>query len=118
MSYKEGTIELGSTFSRRQVEVIAGLSAGFSTTIIMHPLDLIKIRLQLAVANNQIRMSPFGSITLMISSINSDALVSYRRSMSEELQLSRNGKSKTIPAPTGKTSPEALSIVETSPRLS
>lgn len=109
MSYKEGAIELGSTFSRRQVEVIAGLSAGFSTTIIMHPLDLIKIRLQLAVANNQIRMSPFGSITLMIRSINSDALVSYRRSMFEELQLSRNGKSTTIPAPTGKTSPEALS---------
>lgn len=34
--------------SSRQVEVVAGLVAGFATTLTTHPLDLIKIRLQLA----------------------------------------------------------------------
>jgi solute carrier family 25 folate transporter 32 len=34
--------------TRRQVEVVSGLSAGFTTTIITHPLDLIKVRLQVS----------------------------------------------------------------------
>lgn len=35
-------------FSSREIEVISGLLAGFSTTIVTHPLDVIKIRLQLS----------------------------------------------------------------------
>lgn len=34
--------------SRRQIEILSGLSAGLSTTIVTHPLDLIKTRLQLS----------------------------------------------------------------------
>ena len=32
--------------NRSLVEIIAGLTAGVATTIIVHPLDLIKTRLQ------------------------------------------------------------------------
>ncbi|KAL6450468.1 FLX1 Mitochondrial FAD carrier protein FLX1 [Candida maltosa Xu316] len=34
--------------SSREIETISGLAAGFSTTIVTHPLDVIKIRLQVS----------------------------------------------------------------------
>lgn len=37
----------GRDLSKRNVEVVSGLAAGFTTTIVTHPLDLIKLRLQL-----------------------------------------------------------------------
>lgn len=64
-------------FSSRQVESIAGLCAGFATTIITHPLDIIKIRLQLsntaAHHNGTTSSKPFQSVLYIIRQINHDA---------------------------------------------
>lgn len=57
-------------WSRRQTEIIAGLVAGFSTTIVTHPLDLIKVRLQLS---NEKSTRPFGTLRSVITGISQDA---------------------------------------------
>lgn len=62
-------------FSRRQIEVIAGLSAGFSTTIVMHPLDLIKVRLQLSSGNTNRRFKLFYDV---ISNIKKSAIQDFQ----------------------------------------
>lgn len=59
-----------SELSRRQVEICSGLIAGFSNTIITHPLDLIKVRLQLSSAQSR---RPFDSLREVISGIAHDA---------------------------------------------
>lgn len=66
----------GVIFSRRQVEIISGLAAGFSTTIVMHPLDLIKIRLQLSP---EISTQRFKSLIDVISKINSSATADFNQ---------------------------------------
>lgn len=58
-------------FSRRQVEMISGLAAGFTTTIVMHPLDLIKIRLQLSP---DMSTRPFKLFYNIVSKINDSAV--------------------------------------------
>ncbi|CUM50903.1 uncharacterized protein AC631_01306 [Debaryomyces fabryi] len=63
-------------FSRRQVEIISGLAAGFSTTIVMHPLDLIKVRLQLSLENSTQR---FKSLINVISKINNSATADFNQ---------------------------------------
>lgn len=87
-------------FSSRQVESIAGLSAGFATTIITHPLDIIKIRLQLAhtvvakdakdasAAATSKHNKPFQSIVNIIRQINQDA-----RSLAKQASLRSNSVS-------------------------
>lgn len=42
----------GREFSELQKEIISGLTAGTVTTIVTHPLDLIKLRLQLAATDS------------------------------------------------------------------
>lgn len=63
-------------FSRRQVEMVSGLTAGFSTTIVMHPLDLIKIRLQLSPEINTRR---FKSLIDVVSKINKSATADFNQ---------------------------------------
>lgn len=58
----------------RQAEVIAGLSAGFATTIVGHPLDLIKVRLQL----NHTQLSQVSSIIQVVQQINNDGKQAYK----------------------------------------
>ncbi|ODV79060.1 mitochondrial carrier [Suhomyces tanzawaensis NRRL Y-17324] len=61
------------SLSNRQIELISGLSAGFSTTIITHPLDLIKVRLQLST--NQ-PGKPFEALTNVFRKIHRDGFIS------------------------------------------
>lgn len=65
-------LEPMSELSRRQVEICSGLVAGFSNTIITHPLDLIKVRLQLSSAQSR---RPFDSLREVTSGIAHDARV-------------------------------------------
>lgn len=64
-------------FSSRQIEFISGLSAGFTTTIVTHPLDVIKIRLQLQHKSQPTATTtsskPFNSIVTIIKKLNTDA---------------------------------------------
>lgn len=55
--------------SDRQINSIAGVVAGFSTTVVTHPLDLIKIRLQLS-------NEPFNAV---ISNLVTDARAQFRQ---------------------------------------
>ena len=64
-------------FSSREIEVISGLLAGFSTTIVTHPLDVIKIRLQLS-RDTPKTTHPLESIISVIKKINQDAKVAYK----------------------------------------
>lgn len=61
--------------SNRQIETISGLCAGFSTTVITHPLDLIKIRLQLSSGPVT---HPFKLFQDVIYKINRSAEVEYQ----------------------------------------
>lgn len=69
-------------FSDRQVETLAGLSAGFATTTLTHPLDVIKIRLQLS---SKVNTQPFQSLRLVINNINSNATISFNNRMTSSL---------------------------------
>ncbi|QWU90019.1 hypothetical protein CA3LBN_004377 [Candidozyma haemuli] len=60
--------------SVRQVEVVSGLVAGFSTTLATHPLDLIKIRLQLAEKSSS---KPFELISKVYHDIQNSANKAY-----------------------------------------
>lgn len=62
------------TLSRRQVESISGLAAGFTTTIITHPLDLIKVRLQLS---NKTSTKPFELLSSVVRGIGESANKAY-----------------------------------------
>ena len=64
-------------FSPREIEVISGLLAGFSTTIVTHPLDVIKIRLQLS-RDTPKTSHPLESVISVINRINQDAKVTYK----------------------------------------
>lgn len=66
------TIHAAMDLSSRKVEAISGLSAGFITTIVMHPLDLIKVRLQLS---SQTTSKPFALVRSIIHKIRQDALI-------------------------------------------
>ncbi|CAK7897523.1 mitochondrial nicotinamide adenine dinucleotide transporter 1 [[Candida] anglica] len=57
----------------RQIETVAGLCAGFSTTVITHPLDLIKVRLQLS--KQPPSSQPFSLLRHVISNINDSATI-------------------------------------------
>ncbi|KAI5970730.1 FLX1 [Candida margitis] len=78
------SVATSSRLSSRQIESIAGLCAGFTTTIITHPLDIIKIRLQLSHASKeshsnktiQTNKRPFQSVFNVIRQINQDATLS------------------------------------------
>ena len=48
MAPLDPTVRHGRGFSPRIVESASGLAAGFLSTIVAHPLDLIKTRLQSA----------------------------------------------------------------------
>lgn len=60
--------------SDRQVEMLAGLSAGFATTTFTHPLEVIKVRLQLSSGVNT---RPFQSLMQVIGKLNSSATASF-----------------------------------------
>ncbi|KAK6454171.1 mitochondrial FAD carrier protein [Scheffersomyces xylosifermentans] len=78
------------SLSRRQTELIAGLSAGFSTTVVTHPLDLIKIRLQLSIADiNGANNKRFGSILGILNKINEDAVANYNKARLKPQQTRR-----------------------------
>ncbi|KAK6200278.1 putative mitochondrial flavine adenine dinucleotide carrier protein [Scheffersomyces amazonensis] len=61
----------------RQIDALAGLSAGFMTTIVGHPLDLIKVRLQLAHTDVNTNNQPFNSIIQVVSRIRRDSVLDY-----------------------------------------
>lgn len=67
--------------SKRQVEVIAGVSAGFMTTLVSHPLDLIKVRLQL---NQQSAKGPFGLLRLVVQDIHKSANQDYAKFLEQQ----------------------------------
>ncbi|KAI5949559.1 FLX1 [Candida jiufengensis] len=60
-------------FSSRQVEILSGLAAGFTTTILTHPLDVLKIRLQLDHNRVGMKSKPFQSVINIIKQLNTDA---------------------------------------------
>lgn len=60
--------------SLRQIEVVSGLLAGFTNTVVTHPLDLIKVRLQLTRASSS---QPFELLRLVINDIKQDAHKAY-----------------------------------------
>lgn len=66
-------------FSKRQVEIISGLVAGFSTTIFTHPLDLIKIRLQLSPELNTYRFKSLYDIIGKIDASASSDFSNYKQ---------------------------------------
>ncbi|EDK46837.1 hypothetical protein LELG_05018 [Lodderomyces elongisporus NRRL YB-4239] len=62
--------------NRRSIEVISGLAAGFTTTVITHPLDVIKVKLQLSHMNMASpRTQPLQSILSVIRRMDNDALL-------------------------------------------
>ncbi|CAH2353697.1 mitochondrial nicotinamide adenine dinucleotide transporter 2 [[Candida] railenensis] len=63
--------------SDRQIETISGLAAGFSTTIVTHPLDLIKVRLQLSAERSKY---PFSLLKNVLSKIHETANIEYQTS--------------------------------------
>ncbi|RLV91194.1 Mitochondrial FAD carrier protein FLX1 [Spathaspora sp. JA1] len=75
--------EAQSQTQRRKVELLSGISAGFATTIIVHPLDVIKVRLQLLPSPSSLATSSqtkkhFSSFYQVLSKIHQDALNSRR----------------------------------------
>lgn len=68
---------MSEQWSRRQVEVISGVFAGFNTTLATHPLDLIKIRLQLA---DKLTSKPFELISRVYHDIQVLASNAYQAS--------------------------------------
>lgn len=68
---------MSEQWSRRQIEVVSGLVAGFSTTLATHPLDLIKIRLQLA---DKLTSKPFELISRVYHDIQRLAANAYQAS--------------------------------------
>lgn len=53
--------------SNRQIEAVSGLCAGFSTTMVTHPLDLVKVRLQLSPEKSRV---PFDLLRDVVGRIN------------------------------------------------
>ncbi|OBA23893.1 mitochondrial carrier [Metschnikowia bicuspidata var. bicuspidata NRRL YB-4993] len=64
-----------SPWAPRQIEVVSGLFAGFSNTIVTQPLDLLKVRLQLSTkATSQ----PFELLRFVIRQIHQDASMAHK----------------------------------------
>lgn len=61
-------------WSERHVEIVSGFMAGFSNTIVTHPLDLIKVRLQLSTKQSA---RPFDLLRDVIGNINRDGRAVY-----------------------------------------
>lgn len=59
-----------------KVEVVLGLLAGFANTLVTHPLDLVKVRLQLT---NSASTKPFELLRLVIKDIQKDAATAYSK---------------------------------------
>lgn len=66
-----------TNWSERHVEIASGFMAGFSTTIATHPLDLIKVRLQLST---KLSARPFDLLRDVITNINKDGRAVYEAS--------------------------------------
>lgn len=66
--------------SRRQIEATGGLTAGCITTLVTHPLDLIKIRLQLSHSHPRgTSHRAFEPILNIFKKINEDALQDFKK---------------------------------------
>lgn len=65
--------------SNRQIEAVSGLCAGFSTTMVTHPLDLVKVRLQLSPEKSRV---PFDLLRDVVGRINELARARCGRSPS------------------------------------
>ncbi|KAM9894658.1 hypothetical protein OXX79_008556 [Metschnikowia pulcherrima] len=63
-----------SSHSSRQIEMVSGLFAGLSNTIITQPLDLLKVRLQLSSKPSS---RPFELLRSVVGQIHQDALKAY-----------------------------------------
>lgn len=61
---------MSDEWSRRRTEIVSGLMAGFATTFVTHPLDLIKVRLQLS---DHASTRSFETLRTVISGISHDA---------------------------------------------
>lgn len=59
----------------RRVEAASGLFAGFANTLVTHPLDLLKVRLQLSGAKTA---APFQVMREVITGISEDAKTAYK----------------------------------------
>lgn len=68
------TSQMPTNWSERYVEIASGFMAGFATTIVAHPLDLVKVRLQLSTKLSE---RPFDLLRDVIRNINSDGKVVY-----------------------------------------
>lgn len=64
-----------SNWSSRQTEIVSGLFAGLSNTIITQPLDLLKVRLQLS---SKPASQPFDLLRCVIRQIHLDATLAYK----------------------------------------
>lgn len=74
--------------SSRQIEIISGLVAGFSSTVVTHPLDVIKIRLQLSASSRDDMRRPFLELKKVISKIQQTANIEYQQSLVKHEKLS------------------------------
>lgn len=63
-----------STWESRRAEFVLGLAAGVVTTTVAHPLDLLKVRLQLLQLPT---LHAFGQLRRVVAAIQSDARASY-----------------------------------------
>lgn len=75
--------------SPRKIEAVSGLTAGLVTTLVVHPLDLIKVRLQLS---SQTATKPFALVATIIDQIRHDAQtaqISRRGPLSGPVMLTR-----------------------------
>lgn len=73
---------MADSWNRRHIEVVSGLLAGFANTIVTHPLDLVKVRLQLSQESEHRR---FGPIRTVISGISHDAASAAARGTKPKL---------------------------------
>ncbi|CAI5760420.1 unnamed protein product [Candida verbasci] len=71
-------------FSKRQIEIISGLTAGFTTTVVTHPLDVIKVRLQLSTNTNSLlsrNSQTYSSLVLVLKKIKEDVDFIYSKKL-------------------------------------
>lgn len=73
--------------SPRQIETVSGLVAGFSSTVVTHPLDVIKIRLQLSPSSRDDMKQPFLELKKVISKIQQTATIEYQQSLAKHQKL-------------------------------
>lgn len=75
---------MSDAWGRRNVEIASGLTAGLATTLVAHPLDLIKVRLQFS---QQQLTRPFGLLRDVLHGISVDATTAQKSGLGHKPRL-------------------------------